>query len=162
LRQRYKGFEFVLKALKKLPVDLYVITFGLETFSKDEIPQDFKHFGEVHYDVLNELYNLSDVFLSPSINEAMGKTFVESQFCGTPVVAFKNTGPESVIAHEESGYLARYLSVDDLVYGVKYCLNRSWDRNSIRDSALNKFEISSVAKKYIKVYEKCLLDWSNS
>lgn len=162
IRERYKGFEYAKSILNKMSADLLVITFGITTFHKGDIPQQVIHFGELNNRQLCELYNAADVFLGPSIAEAMGKTFLEAQLCGLAVVCFNETGPVDIVKHKETGYLAKYKDVDDLLYGVNFCLRTKMNSATIRSRAAEFFDISQVVKAYIRIYEKSIVDWTNS
>ncbi len=162
LRESYKGFEYVVSVLNKSDKDLIILTFGSNTFMKNEIPQQFIHYGYIKDEELNELYSLADLFFGPSVAEAMGKTFLEAQLCGTPVLCFNETGPADIVKHLESGYLARYKDTDDLLNGLQYCLNKAWNKENIRQSAQEQFDINIIAQKYIQLYEKSIVDWPNS
>lgn len=157
IREKYKGFEFVLEALNGLDDDFLVLTFGRATFEPSEIKQRVIHFGYLNDIELSKLFLISDVLLSPSIAEAMGKVHLEAQMSGLPVVCFENTGPADIIEHLKTGYLASFGSVKDLILGIKFCLYESLDRVYIYSCA-KKFGISKVVKKYMLIYEKALLD----
>jgi glycosyltransferase involved in cell wall biosynthesis len=129
---------------------------------KNEIPQRIIHYGYIKDEELNELYSLADLFFGPSVAEAMGKTFLEAQLCGTPVLCFDETGPADIVSHLESGYLARYKDTDDLLCGLQYCLNKTWNQENISQSAQEQFDINISAAKYKRLYEKSIVDWSNS
>jgi len=160
LRESYKGFEHVVNVLNKTDTDLIIITFGSSSFVGNEIPQKFIHYGVVGEIFLTELYNIADLFFGPSIAEAMGKTFLEAQLCGLPVLCFKDTGPEDIIKHEDTGYLAKFKNEDDLLNGFNYCISKKWNRDFIRSNAKENFDIKNIATKYIEIYEKSIVDWS--
>lgn len=160
IRESYKGFKYVVKVLNKSDKDLVVITFGSTSFIENEIPQKFFHYGVIGESQLSELYNLSDLFFGPSVAEAMGKTFLEAQLCGLPVLCFKDTGPEDIIKHEDTGYLAKFKNEDDLLNGFNYCISKKWNRDLIRNNAKENFDIKNIATKYIEIYEKSIVDWS--
>ncbi len=154
IRSRYKGFEYAVAGLKGINSDYMVMTFGSETFRESEVPQRVIHFGEINDEQLCDLYNTSDVFLGPSIAEAMGKTYIESQFCGLPAICFSETGPEDVIVHKESGYVAEFMNVNDLISGLEFCLNTVFNREEIRAKSIEKFDIRKVAELYMETYNK--------
>lgn len=162
LRESYKGFEYAVSVLSKSDKDLIILTFGSNTFMKNEIPQRIIHYGYIKDEELNELYSLADLFFGPSVAEAMGKTFLEAQLCGTPVLCFDETGPADIVSHLESGYLARYKDTDDLLHGLQYCLNKTWNQENISQSAQEQFDIDISVAKYKRLYEKSIVDWSNS
>jgi glycosyltransferase involved in cell wall biosynthesis len=159
IREKYKGFEYAIDVLNKAPTDFLVLTFGSGSFQADEIPQQTIHFGSLNYKQLCDLYNASDVFLGPSIAEAMGKTFLEAQLCGLPAVCFEGTGPEDIVKHLQTGYVAKFKDTDDLLHGIEFCLNIEMDRSAIRSIATELFDITKIAKSYISIYEKSLMDW---
>lgn len=159
-RDEYKGFSYVLKVLNELSPDIRVITFGSTSFQRGEIEQPITHFGFVSSDILQELYSISDVFFSPSIAEAFGKTFLEAQMCGCPVLCFNETGPSDIIEHKVSGYLAKYKDAQDLIDGLDFCLNKEFDRLQIRNRVISKFDIKNIALDYKAIYEESYLDWS--
>lgn len=161
LRERYKGFEHTKTLLNKVNKDYLVITFGLGHFKKDEIPQQVIHYGKVNTSILCELYNAADLFIGPSIAEGMGKTFLEAQLCGTPVLCFDETGPVDIVIHKETGYVARFKDDGNLYEGLIFCLNTKMNREFIRSKSVNKFNINVIAKQYIKIYEKSIMDRSD-
>lgn len=160
LRERYKGFEYAKTLINKTNNDYLVITFGSGCFKEDEIPQQTIHFGNINTSILCELYNIADVFIGPSIAEAMGKTFLEAQLCGTPVLCFDETGPADIVKHKETGYLAKFKDDDNLLAGLEFCLSTKMNREFIRNSSVDIFNINTIAKQYIKIYEKSILDWT--
>lgn len=162
IRERYKGFKYAKNLLNRMSPDFLVITFGSGYFQYGEIPQQSIHFGDVNNEKLNEIYNAADVFLGPSIAEAMGKTFLEAQLCGLAVACFDDTGPADIVKHKETGYLAKYKDIDDLFSGLEFCLNTKMEREAIRSRAIKLFDINQVVEKYIGIYEKSIVDWTNS
>ena len=102
------------------------------------------------------LYNSADVFLAPSVAEAFGKTFAEAQACGLPVVCFKETGPEDIVEHLKTGYLAKFKNEGDLLNGLMFCLKMTLDPKYISTRSKSLFDINSTAKKYISLYKNCM------
>ncbi len=162
IRSPYKGYEYAKKVLNSISKEILIISFGKEAFQTGEIPQQNIHFGELNSSkMLSELYNAADVFLAPSIAEAMGKTFIEAQLCGLPVVCFDETGPADIVKHLETGYAARYKNIDDLRKGLIYCLNFKFDHKSISKRAYELFDISKIIAGYKDMYEKSIMDWTS-
>ena len=63
--------------------------------------------------------------------------------------------PSAIIEHKRNGYLAEYMSVEDLAEGIVWCLKH---RNEISDEYLRKtvkdrYDISVVAEKYVNLYK---------
>lgn len=156
----YKGYSYFLEILKKLSMNSYldkllVITFGNidDTEIYDGI--ETKHFGYIeNEDKMVELYNLADVFLLTSVNENLPTVVMESMACGTPVATFDVGGVRDMVDHKKDGYVARKFDVEDLVEGIKWCIENG---NSIRSDMHMKMEkycaYDIVAKKHIELYE---------
>ena len=122
---------------------------------ESEINKKFINFGFIKsVEKLSLLYNSADIFLSPSIAEAFGKTFAEAQSCGLPVVCFDKTGPADIIEHKTTGYIASYKNTSDLAFGVNFCLNNNMDRIDIRKRAVALFDIKISIDKYLKLYNQ--------
>ncbi len=68
--------------------------------------------GQIAQDSLPDLYRCSDLSLLPSTYEIYGMTVLESMYFGVPVLASKTAGPESIIDHEENGWLIDCMTVD--------------------------------------------------
>ena len=131
-----KGFKFLQKALQKLKNynkedDLNIIIFGGNKADKySEIDLKIHHFNKIENDtILNKLYSLADVTIVPSKMEVLGQTALESLACGTPVVAFNNTGLSDIIIHKKNGYLAEFLNETDLANGINWVLKNSLNNN---------------------------------
>ena len=140
--------------------DLYFVVFGNDykrtENSKGVITQLM---GRINDNVtLSLIYSAADVMVVPSIMEAFGQTASEAMACGTPVVAFNNTGSKDIVDHKENGYLAEPYSSNDLARGIEWVLadeNRNkWLSKQARKKAEEQFDIEKVAKRYMKFYKK--------
>ena len=157
LRHKYKGFKYLINSLNKVKKDYLVVTFGSGALKKNEIPQRIINLGYLdNNNDLSMLYNSADVFLAPSVAEAFGKTFAEAQACGLPVVCFKETGPEDIVEHLKTGYLAKFKNEGDLLNGLMFCLKMTLDPKYISTRSKSLFDINSTAKKYISLYKNCM------
>ena len=164
IRDFRKGFELLQSALNYLKIlmkndDINLIIFGGN--NKDFYSKiDFKihYFSEVNDDrILQKLYSAADVMIVPSKLETFGQTALESLACGTPVVAFKNTGVSDIVQHKENGYLAEYMNEKDLANGIEWILKNS-NQNVLsinsRKRAENYFSENVILKKYQNLYNK--------
>ena len=103
-----KGLDFFLQIIKRLKSDDIKIVFFGSTRRNilNKLNCDYKNIGFVTDDFkLRELYNSTDVVVSTSRFESFGQTILESQCCGVPTVAFKNTGMDDIIQNNKTGYL---------------------------------------------------------
>ncbi|MFM2484516.1 glycosyltransferase family 4 protein [Celerinatantimonas yamalensis] len=165
----YKGFSFFLESLKYLNADdVFLCFFG--KIDQDIIKKtgfEFHEFGYLHDNIaLNIVYSIADVFVAPSIQEAFGKTLVESMSSGTPVVCFDATGPIDIVDHKVNGYKAKAFSSEDLACGINWVLNASTCefealRVDGREKSLSCFDTNVIAKKYLTTYMNLLTPSSN-
>ena len=158
---RRKGFVSLLAAIKILDSQgckANLVVFGAE---EQELPMHFKHIDVTFIgyigqpELLAALYSIADVMVVPSYSEVFGQTASEAMACETPVVAFRCTGIQDVVA-EGCGYLAEPYSSEDLAKGIRYCIESNPDNilgKAARESAVKRFAIDVVAKQYIDLYQ---------
>jgi glycosyltransferase involved in cell wall biosynthesis len=147
----YKGWPYLVEALKLLKQqdtsdNISVLIFG-SGYSKtvdDAIPFKKKFMGYLSDEYSTALvYNAADVFIAPSLAEAFGFVIMESLSCGTPVVGFNTGGIRDMIDHKKNGYLAEYKNTNDIVTGIKYCIE-----NKLEGYMLPEFDQASSIEKH--------------
>jgi glycosyltransferase involved in cell wall biosynthesis len=110
--------------------------------------------------VLALAYSAADVMVVPSRQDNLPNTALEAQACGTPVVAFDIGGLPDIVAHGETGWLAKAFDTDDLAAGIRWVLDDQprWKRlsDTARAKALEKYSPRAVARQYAHVYEQVL------
>jgi len=122
-----------------------------------EIGKDVIYSGRLPYKDLPFFYSSCDVFASSSLSEGFGFTVVESQACGTPVVAFEGAGSlDEVIAKNKSGKLVSPQTFPALAKGIlelhKYPKLRE-DMSRVGMQWVKQFNWKDSAKMHEKVYE---------
>ena len=146
----FKGWDYFEEALniiylkdKNLPLNIVIYGSEYDEVTENAIPFPVKFMGQINDETaMVILNNASDVFVSPSLAESFGQTFLENIMCGTPVVGFNVGGVPDIIEHKINGYLAEYKSSDDLAEGILYCLNN----NMIFDSPEKYFTKITIEK----------------
>ncbi|WP_337865228.1 glycosyltransferase family 1 protein [Ignavibacterium sp.] len=133
---------------------------GKRFISEIETRKNIKHFVNVDDDMLLKLYNISDVFLFPSLYEGFGYPPLEAMQCGLPVIASSNTSLKEIIANggilcEPNDYQKIFNEInrlfDDKNYWLRYSeagLNRAKNFNlekSVRE-IINIFNSVSISK----------------
>lgn len=151
-----KGFSFLCEALEKLPRDKYQLAVFGNAGGNLNLPVGFDVtlLGFISEEQrLAEIYNLADVLVNPSKQEAFGYTACEAMACGTPVTAFPVGGLKEQIVHLENGYLAEFQSAEDIARGIIYCAeNRECLGVQARKGAL-RYSYKSAAPEYLKFLE---------
>lgn len=127
----FKGWHYLEQALniiyngnKKLKISLIIYGSDYDQLTVDALPYPIKFMGQINDETtMVILNNATDLFVSPSLAESFGLTFLENIMCGTPVVGFKVGGVPEIIEHKINGYLAEYKSSEDLAKGILFCLS---------------------------------------
>jgi len=161
-----KGFDLLYGGLKQLSAQwsngAELIVFGS---SEPENPPDFglpvHYLGQLHDDVsIAILYAAADVMVTPSRQDNLPNTVVESLACGTPAVAFDIGGMPDMIEHKINGYLAKPFDTSDLGAGIDWVLSDDKRHRDLcikaRDKAVNCFDIKKIAKQYAELYGEVL------
>lgn len=120
----YKGFDFLLDALRDTEFELHIIGNGpeLEKLKEKASKNIFLH-RHLSDERKSELFNECDVLIVSSINrsEAYGMTIVEAFEAGMPVVASNiNSGVTYLAQHEKTGLVFDIKNKEQLLH----CLNR--------------------------------------
>lgn len=163
LKDSYKGFDKFLQAIKLLnPEKIYLAFFGkLDEQTIKSLNFKFVNFGFLNDTISMRLaYSCADVFVAPSLEEAFGKTIVESMACGTPVACFDATGPKDIVDHKINGYKAKPFDIVDLKNGIEWIIQHA-DYYSLAQQARMKvekqFDSKVIAAQYIKLYSSLLM-----
>lgn len=162
----YKGFKYFLESLVYLDPQLCsVAIFGnidssIDISALNKFSPHF--FGSIKdLRLLNLIYSACDVFVAPSIQEAFGKTLVESMIAGTPVVCFDHSGPSDIVVHEITGYKAKLFDSYDLSNGINWLTSLSdYHYNQIslncNSYATTTFSAEVSAQRYRSLYENII------
>lgn len=104
---------------------------------------------------LIDLYGAADVFVNPSRAETFGLVTAEAMSCGTPVVAYDNTGSRELVA-PQCGALAADGDADSLVSLTQRVLESRKETYcaACRQWVLENFEKQTQLQKYLELYKK--------
>jgi len=163
---KHKGFEYFVKALKKLQYpnkNLIILLVG----KPDEKVRKFcKSFNTIHFGFISdhkklvEIYNASDLCVLSSIADNSPNVIFESMACGTPIVAFKTGGVSEIISHLNNGYLANVGDADDLACGIDLLLSDGRKLEILKKNAVKliseKYTDKIQAENYRTLYESLL------
>ncbi len=161
----HKGFDLLIETLNNIKnkdhiKNMELVVFGKNTFkSLPKINFPVHLLGHLDDDNLINLYNAADVTIIPSRQEAFCQTALESQACGTPVVAFNIGGLTDIVDHLKTGYLAKAFDTEDLSQGISWVLEKEQKLllgKQARSKAVEKFSQKILIEKYQAVYEKVL------
>ncbi len=106
---------------------------------------------------LIELYSAADLFVNPSRAETFGLVTAEALSCGTPVVAYNNSGSAELVA-PQCGALAPDGDADSLVSLTRRVLENPKESYSAqcRQWVLENFHKQTQLQKYVELYEQII------
>ena len=163
LESTYKGGIFFRQMVNQLTNKEYLfLLFGADKDGRsDDIYKKVKFLGVLRDEKdLCNAYNAADIFVCPSIEDNLPNTVLESMGCGTPCIAFRNSGGVvDAIDHKENGYLAEFKNVDDLINGILWILDANKEGKisvKAREKILKEFTMDNQVTGLIRLYESIL------
>jgi glycosyltransferase involved in cell wall biosynthesis len=156
----WKGRRELESCLKELKEEEFFFLFFGSVDEKFTLQTGitFKNFGKIEDDnLLCDIYNSADIFLTSTVQEAFGMTIIEAMACGLPVVCFNTTGPAEIVDHLKTGYKADAFKPADLAEGVKSVISDEAKRKKLganaRENVETYFDIKITALKYVDLYK---------
>ncbi|KPJ60530.1 MAG: hypothetical protein AMJ46_05845 [Latescibacteria bacterium DG_63] len=107
---------------------------------------------------IERILPVADLLLLPSEHESFGLVCLEAMSCAVPVVATNVGGVKEVVEHGKTGFLHDPYDVESMAASSLQLLRDSDKRKAFgqeaRRTAIEQFEMSSVVKRYVELYEK--------
>ncbi len=151
-----KGADVAVRVAKKLNMKLILAgnNYGEEKFFDEHIrpylSDDIQYVGPVNFEQKNELYKNARAKLAPILwDEPFGLTIVESQACGTPVIAFNKGAASEIIKHGETGFVVT--TEEEMIEAVGKIDHI--DRKKCREWVEENFSVSKMVDGYEKLYQ---------
>jgi len=161
------ALEIFAEVLMKVPDAIFLIVGGGPAMAalKDhvrslEISDNVIFTGEVDHDEVYGYYKLADVFLSASISETQGLTFIEAMTANTPVVAIRSPYLETVVIDDNIGALAddSYELLEPVVnYLMAKKTHRIIGQPSIREKVLYDIDAVTFGQRVLDCYSEALV-----
>lgn len=144
---RYKGQEYVIKALAKLNKELgfnyhyYMMGGGDQTFLKGVAEAagvtEYVHFlGSLPHDKVTETLDMMDLYIQPSKQEGLPRALIEGMSRALPAVGTRVAGIPELLTDD---YLVKKGSVDEIVR----VLSTKMDKESMKTQAKANFDKAS-------------------
>lgn len=129
VKNRYKGWNYLKDAFARLErkEEFVLLVVGKEAEGIGQLGIQVVNAGFIREKrVLNEIYNMADIFVLPSVQDNFPTVTLEAQAAGTPVLAFAVGGIEEQIM-PETGWLVREIGADSLGREIEQIFaDRNW------------------------------------
>lgn len=162
-----KGIQNVIKAMqqiddKNILLDIYgtgnyekkLQRIIAKTGMKDQV----KLKGYVSNDKLCSILNKYDLFVHPSLTEALGNTFLEAMASGLPIIGSNVGGIPEVVIQGENGVLVEPNNVKMIKNGIIWMkknpdvMKKMSSKNAKR--IIEHFSWNRIAREYLKLYHE--------
>ena len=165
---KHKGTSYLIDALNDLAKrpgiikeNIELLIFGnKENAEMPEFPFKTTFLGTISNDThLAKCYSAADAFITPSLEDNLPNTVMESLACATPVVAFKTGGIPDMVEHLVNGYLADYESAEDLATGMEWLYHEDSAaeiQKQARLTILSNFSEEVIAEKHMLLYQSLI------
>lgn len=105
--------------------------------------------------LLSKIYSAADFLVVPSTQESFGQTPMESMSCGTPVVVFPSGAMKDYVRPEQ-GVVCKDCTLESLKDGLAEAMAKEYNREDLRNYAIENFSPMRIAEEYIMVYKNAL------
>lgn len=153
-----KGLKYFVQLTDILSDQYQILLVGLNKEQIRNLPEKIIGLERTeNIEELAEFYSAADVFLNPTLEEALGLTNLEAQACGTPVITFNSGGsPETI--NEETGIVVEKGSLQGLLAAIEEIRKnkKQFYTEKCRKRVETLFDTKDNFKKYINLYENVL------
>lgn len=157
----FKGIDVLLKAAKIYEDEntLTLLAGNGELFEEmKRLAQklnlkNVKFLGNQSHETLNKIYNIADVSLVPSRNEAFGLVVIEALACGAPVIGTNDGGIKDIITND-TGLLCPVDDYNSLAHLVKFTLENKehFNRDMISKYAKENYSQNIFTRELLDIY----------
>lgn len=162
--RKVKRIDDVIRVFEKvqleIPSTLLLIGDGPERSSLEKLCREIGLCEEIRFlgkqDAIEEILNVSDLFIMPSANESFGLAALEAMACGVPVISSDVGGLPEVNIHGKTGFLSPVGDVDSMARNAVHILQDDTVLQAFRDAALAQakcFDIEAILPQYEAYYE---------
>ena len=145
-----KGIFFLLEAMKKIwkdNPDVYLVAMGfrprvwlkyLSRLPKEQKERiiDLDLSRPSDQQMKRDAFAACDIYVMPSINDALGLVYLESWICGKPVIAADTPVMREVVSNGKDGFLVKLGNTEDLTRKITMLLK---DENLGREMGKNGY-----------------------
>ncbi|MCR5501420.1 MAG: glycosyltransferase [Lachnospiraceae bacterium] len=148
-----KGLADFKKLPEVLGEEYEILLVGLTPLQIKKLPEGIIGIRRTDdREELAKLYDLSDVFLNPSLEESFSLVTVEAIACGTPAVVL-DTSAVAELVNEENGIVLHDHEPEDYLRAIRKLEEKKLTRNGVAKTAL-AYDSREYGKRVLDLYEK--------
>lgn len=114
--------------------------------------------GEINNDDVARYYQMADLFVSASVSESQGLTYIEAMAAGLPVVATHSPYTDQLLDNPNLGAVCG--SQSEFVANIEYYLRRPVIDESFRKNKLFSISAENFGHKIVAFYQQCQADFA--
>lgn len=152
-----KGIEEFIELATELGNDVHIVLVGQNSVGIKGM-SNLSCIGYINrIEDIRNLYSAADLFVNPSKMETFGLVNIEALACGTPVLAYNNTGISEII-DEDCGVLIKTGDVKAMISEAKKMLEqgKQYYNTRCRQSIVKRFDKQTQIEKYIELYARII------
>ncbi len=121
------------------------------------LQKSIKLTGAVPFDDLRKLYAACNIFVLPSLAEALPKAVLEAMACGKPVIGTRVGGIPVEVEDGRSGFLIDPADERQIAKKIKYLIDAPVEAKMMgaygRRIVEEKFDSGKIAERFLQVYQ---------
>ncbi|MCM1521855.1 MAG: glycosyltransferase [Muribaculaceae bacterium] len=159
LQYAIDAFNYIFDHYPELATTTAVYLFGSMKTPEmlDSIRMSHRWLGMVKdIKILRYLYASAKVVVSTSLSESLQGTLIEGQAAGAIPVTFGGDGREDIVSHLKTGYIARYMDIEDVANGIKWALEADISRDYLHQTVAERFGADRITERYMDLFSSLL------
>jgi glycosyltransferase involved in cell wall biosynthesis len=154
-----KGFSLLVEALRSMNLkDTLLVAVGKSPEGLDGLPYIHIPFT-TDEQRLAMIYAAADYYITPSLEDNLPNTVMESLACGTPVIAFHTGGIPEMVQDGFNGFICARADAAALKNGIELALSSEHLAvlsQQAEDSVRERYRFPIIAQKYKQLYQQFL------
>lgn len=163
-----KGPMHLLRAMPKVwkehpDISLVFVGRGNLDVELRAVTLQFNAYGRVHFlgwrDDIEEIMQIFDIFVLPSLNEGMGRVLVEAMAAGKPAVASRVGGIPDLVKDQKTGLLVPPGDEQALAEAILWFVNNPSEAKNMGAAGrlyCRRFSLEAMVEKLDHLYEKLI------
>ncbi len=153
------------KVREKMPAKLLMVGDGPQKQNNEMLCRELGTCDDILFlgkqEAIEDIYNISDVFILPSESESFGLSALEAMACGVPVISTDTGGLPEVNLNDETGYLCPVGDTDLMAKHALDIAQKPELKKRLSDGAYKqaqKFDIKNIVPLYENLYNRIVVN----